>query len=159
MRAVIQSRKHYFQTSISTVTAGTVFTAVFTHAVDDPSTAGQVHVGAIVKAVYVEYWLRSSGAIGTSGQAIVVKHPGGVNNPTAIEMAALTDWDNKKNILYTTQGLFNDQDADAIPIYKGWVKIPKGKQRQGLQDQIKLHVLLPVQDGHICGFATFKEYT
>ncbi len=74
-------------------------------------------------------------------------------------MAALGDWSNKKNIFYTTMGLFNDQDADAIALFKGWIKIPKGKQRQGLEDSLKIAIFTPTIDLHICGFCLYKEYT
>ncbi len=72
--------------------------------------------------------------------------------------AALGDYTNKKNILYTTQALSNDQDADAIPLFKGWIRIPKSKQRFGLDDQLNFHVFAQALDQNICGFVTYKEY-
>ncbi len=133
---------------------------IITLAVETPTSVFHVTEGAIVKAVYWELW-----AIGESLDqfftAIFAKYPGGVNAATITEMAALGDWDNKKNILYTTQGLTgNDGVSGPYPIYKGWVKIPKGKQRQGLGDQLKWQFASRGSATiNICGFATYKEYT
>ncbi len=77
---------------------------------------------------------------------------------TAAQSAALHAYDNKKNVLYHTQGLTNDADADAIPFIRQWFKIPKGKQRFGLDDTLLLAVHSQALDHVICGFMTYKEY-
>ncbi len=160
MRAPIHSRKHYVQTSLSTVTTGAEASEIIVFAKESPSIVSDVVEGAIVKAVYWELW-----AIGSvSNQFLTVifaKYPGGVNDATITEMAALGDWDNKKNILFTHQALAsNDGIAAPIPIYRGWIKIPKGKQRMGLGDSLKFQIASRGSDDIIyCGFATYKEYT
>ncbi len=129
-------------------------------ATPDKASVSEVEEGASVKALYLEIW-----AIGSvSNQfftAILAKFPSGTNNPTIAEIAALGNWDNKKNILYTTQGLAsNDGIAAPIPIIRQWFKIPKGKQRMGLGDRIRLIIASRGSDDIIfCGFATYKEYT
>ncbi len=157
---MVHSTKHYVQNSLETVVGGTVLTKTFVAAVavDQKNDVFEVEEGSSIKAIYIEEWLRSASTTGTSGQAIVYKSEGDTSAPTPAEIAALGDWDNKKNILYTTMGLFNDQDADAINIYKGWLKIPKGKQRFGLNDKLRLSVFMPTVDAHLCGFVTYKEY-
>ncbi len=160
MRPVIHSKKHYVQTSITTVVAGTVLTTPIVVAVDDtPNTSAEVQEGAIVKAVYVEMWARSSSTTPSSGQCIFYKRTGDGTNPSAADMAALSDWDNKKNIFFAQQGLQNDQDTVAIPLYRGWIKIPKSKQRFGLGDRIQMSFLSVVVDWVICGLFIYKEYT
>ncbi len=162
MRPVIHSQKHYIQKSITTVTGGTVNVTPMSVAVtvDLKNSASEVEEGAIVKAIYLEIWARSSeAATASSGQMIVYKTQGDSSDPSAADMADLDSWDNKKNILYTTMGLINDNASIATPLFKGWIKIPKSKQRQGLADKLKFAMFPAAVDWHVCGFATYKEYT
>ncbi len=161
VRPVIHSIKHYVQNSLETVVGGAVvaeglITAVAPESVD---AANEVVEGAVIKAVYLEVWIRAGDTVGASGQMVVYKSQSDTANPTATNMAALHDWSNKRNILYTTMGLFNDQDADAIAAFKGWIKIPKGKQRFALGDRLNWSIFTPTIDLHVCGFCTYKEYT
>ncbi len=160
VRAMVHSTKHYVQFSIFTIVGGAVATKILSVAVSvgNKNTVDEVEEGSSVKAVYLELWARAGETTAGSGQAIVYKKEGDMSAPSATDMAALGLWDNKKNILYTTMGLYNDQDADAIAIYKGWIKIPKGKQRMGLKDALQVSIFAPTIDLHICGFATYKEY-
>ncbi len=103
-------------------------------------------------------WARAPATVATSGQMIVWKKTGDSSDPSTTDMAALGDWDNKKNILHTFMGLLNDDGSVATPIFKGWIKIPKGKQRQGLGDALKMSIFAPTTDWTICGFFTYKEY-
>lgn len=124
------------------------------------SSPEEVREGAVVKAVYVEMWIiQSSSSIG-SFTAGVYKQPGDMGAMTAAEAAALHDYGNKKNILYTTQGLSPANTTHQLPILKFWVKVPKGKQRQGLSD--KLQFFLRNNNGaddiNYCGFFTYKSY-
>ncbi len=161
VRPVIHSIKHYVQTDIETITASAVNHVVLVSAVKvgDVNSAEEVNEGSVIKAVYVEFWVRAGSATASSGQAIIYKESADTTTPTAAEMAALGSWDNKKNILYTTMGLFNDQDSNAINIYKGWLRIPKGKQRFGLGDTLRISMLATAVDLHWCGFCTYKEYS
>ncbi len=162
MRPVIHSTKHYVQISLTTVATGTVniTNLVLGVPVADKNSVFEVEEGATVKAIYLELW-----AIGSVSDqfftAILGKFPSNAPAPSLADMAALGDWDNKKNILYTTQGLAsNDGIAGPIPIIRQWFKIPKGKSRMGINDAIKF-VLASRGDATItiCGFATYKEYT
>ncbi len=158
VRPMVHSIKHYLQFSIETVTGGAVVTKGLATGVAAVTADNHVLNGSTVKAIYVEIWARAGSTTPSSGQFIIYKKIGDSTNPSTTDMAALHDWDNKKNILYTTMGLFNDQDADAIMVHKGWVKIPKGKQRMGLGDSINFSIFTPTIDLQICGFATYKEY-
>ncbi len=160
VRPTVHSTKHYTQFSISTVTGGQVdeLDIIEAVAVANKDISKEVEEGASIKAVYIELWARAGSTTPASGQMIIFKTTNSAG-PSTTNMAALNNWPNKKNIFYTTMGLFNDQDADAIAIYKGWLKIPRGKQRFGLGDQLRIAVFSPTIDLQLCGFATYKEYT
>jgi len=162
MRPIIHSTKHYIQKSLATVVGGAVDTTTLIHAVSVASKdiATEVEEGATVKAIYLEMWARSGeAAVASSGQFIVYKSSGDMSGASAADMAALNGWDNKKNILYTTMGLINDNASIASPLFKGWIKIPRGKQRFGLNDKLFITFFPATIDWHVCGFATYKEYT
>jgi len=148
--------------SLTPVGAGTEVGFKFIQgvAVSDKDSVTEVEEGATVKAVFVELW-----AIGKTADqfftVIIAKYPSNTLDATITDMAALGDWDNKKNILYCTQGLApNDGVGQPVPLIRQWFKIPKGKQRFGLNDRFVIQ-MASRGDGVIdfCGFATFKEYT
>ncbi len=162
MRPVIHSKKHYVQTSLATITAGTITSVTLVQGVapEDVNTVSEVVEGAIVKAVFIEDWLRSGEAAGGSFVYAVEKRIGGMNAPSTSEMAAFGDYNNKKNLFYVSQGLLNDANADATPIMRQWIKIPKSKQRFGLGDILAIHIFAQgAIDLHRCGMTTYKEYT
>jgi len=161
VRPIIHSTKHYVQQSIGTRDVAAVENTVVSVARDTAAKAALVDVeeGSTIKAIYLELWIRSAATAASSFVFIFCKRPSGIGNPSIAEMAALGDWDNKKNVLYTTQGLTNDVDSTALNLYKGWIKIPKGKQRQGLGDVFSWHLSAIGQSINFCGFQTYKEYT
>ncbi len=162
MRPPIHSTKHYIQKTLTTVATGTrdLTNVCIAVATVDKNVATEVEEGATVKACYVELW-----AIGSSSNqfftATFEKVVSGLTGPTVSQMADLFSYPNKKNILYTTQGLAsNDGIAMPLPLYKGWIKIPKSKQRFGLGDRLVMAVSSRGSaDIIICGFYTYKEYT
>ncbi len=144
------------------MTAGTVSVTNVIRAepVDTINDVFEVVEGAIVKAVYVELWLRGQDTSPGSFVLMIEKRPGiQPGEISTTDMAAIGDYENKKNVFYTSQALTNVNTADAIPIYKGWIKIPKSKQRFGLKDRLVLNVFAQALDSNICGFFTYKEYT
>ncbi len=161
VRPMVHSTKHYVQQSIATVVAGANKDQNLAVAVDvaDKDALNEVEEGATIKAIYVELWIRSAATAAASFSFIITKRPSGVGNPSAANMAALQNWNNKKNIFYTTQGLVNDVDSTALSLYRGWIKIPKGKQRMGLGDALSWHLNAVGQSINFCGFTTYKEYT
>jgi len=161
MKAPIQSRKHYVQQTITPVSVGVNLNINVAIAKDLQSVAspGDIREGAIVKAVFVEVWVIGQ-SDSASGNALltIMKIPGGGTSLTAATHAALDGYDNKKNILYHTQGIINDGVANATPFIRQWFKIPKGKQRFGLDDRIVLSIMTQAESLNFCGFQTFKEY-
>ena len=164
MRPPIKSKKHINQISQSVVTQGNVVSTTIVDSIEATATTpSQVEEGAIVKACYVEFWVgnESSSTIG-SYTWVLSKLPSGLTGPTTTNMAALHDWENKKNILFTGQGLLPPDVAGIVPVVRGWYKIPKGKQRFGLGDKLKLTVRNNNStdiDIEFCGLAIYKEYT
>ncbi len=162
MRPIIHSVKHYVQKTLTTVTTGVTNSELIVSGVESTTAnlVNEVPVGSIVKSVFIEMW-----AIGSvSNQfftAILEKTPAGSAPATSAQMAALGTYANKKNILYTTQGLAsNDGIAAPIPIVRQWFKIPKGKQRFGLGDNLRFNLISRGSDDIIiCGFMTYKELT
>ncbi len=161
MKPPIHSNKHYVQRSLSTVLAGAIDNEILAVAVDAPAAgnATQVATGCIIKAVYVELWVRTQDVSPGTVLVSVIKVPGAGGIPTFAQHIALHSYNNKKNVFYHTQGLINDQDADAIPFIRQWIKIPKSKQRFGLDDILTIAISAQALDNSSCGFATYKEYT
>ncbi len=124
------------------------------------SAVDQVVEGANVKAVFVEMWLLDSG---NDGSFIVSleKRPAGLGLMNFAESNALGSYNNKKNLLYVTQGLSpNNGVGNPVPIIRQWFKIPKGKQRFGFQDKLVLNITNNgLNDLEFCGFFTYKELT
>ncbi len=161
VRPMVHSTKHYVQTSLATIVAGAKSDVVLVDAVEvvDKNVVFEVEEGSTIKAVWIEEWIRSSEVSPGSFIAVLYKAPGGLVPFGTTDLAGLGGADNKKNILYSTQGLVNDQDADALNISKGWFKIPKSKQRFGLGDRLIWAIFAQgAIDLVRCGLATYKEY-
>ncbi len=164
MRPIIKSKKHILQISQATVAQAAVVNNNFCTAVEGTSsTPEDVEEGAIVKACYVEFWVsQDSASVVGSYTVILVKDPGGNATPTSANLAALHDYDNKKNILFTAQGLLTPNDGGQVPVLRGWYKIPKGKQRMGLGDRLRIVIRnnnATAIDINFCGLVIYKEYT
>ncbi len=159
---MVHSIKHYVQLSISTVLTTARNAEVIAVTVNQASSnlGEEVQEGSSIKAIFLEVWV-----IGSSADqfftATVSKQVSGASAPTSAQMADLFTYPNKKNIFYTTQGLApNDGVGQPIPLYRGWIKIPKSKQRFGLGDALAF-CIRSGGDATLtyCGFATYKEYT
>ncbi len=163
MLAPINTNKHYVHRTIVAVASGAIQSNPITLAVEAPATANAFNVesGSVVKAVHCEMWISGDEATDTNSSftLIVEKLNGGGAAMTAANAANLGSYQNKKNILYTSQGNLaaSIDGAQAVPVIRGWVLIPKGKQRQGLDDSIILHIAA-VGSLKVCGLFTYKEY-
>ncbi len=164
MRAIIKSKKHYVQISQATVgQAAVVDTNLVIAAEATSTTPTNVEEGAIVKACYVEYWVsQDSASVVGSYTVCLYKNPGGNAFMLSANVAAIHDYDNKKNVLFTAQGLLTPNDGGQVPVLRGWYKIPKGKQRFGLGDRLGIVIRnnnATAIDINFCGLAVYKEYT
>ncbi len=160
MRATINSTKHYVQINLSTAMAGQRNTEVVISAenlAQVGASAEDVRAGAIIKAVYIEMWLRAETNQGAM-QMCICKTNGNQAAPTFVNMGNMMDYDNKKDVYFFHQGLSNDSNTMATPVFRGWLKIPKSKQRFGLKDRLIITVSGLALAVDYCGFVTFKEY-
>ncbi len=160
MRPRVTTRKHFVQKTLTTVATVSTDVTTFLQAVN-PTLANlniEVKEGAVVSAFYVEMWVIGS-VTNQFFTAVIAKLPGGVGNILQADLVDLNAYDNKKNILYTTQGLAsNDGIAGPIPILRQWFKVPKTKQRFGLGDRLQFALSSRGSDDIImCGFFMYKE--
>lgn len=162
VQATINSVKHFVTSSNTDLAGGSTREIVLVNAITKDAQRGftsDVSEGAIVKAVHCELWLNGRGS-NTTVQfvAVLLKLPAGVARPDANDMVNLQAYPNKKNILYTTQGVLDEQGSQSIPIMRSWFKIPKGKQRFGLGDQLSVVILALGADMANCSIYIYKEY-
>ncbi len=160
MKPTINSAKHILQHPISTVAVGAIANLVEVEGTPIALIANQqdVREGATVKAVYVELWITSDDD--TQSSAIVSFEKVPVNAPlmTTAQVNSLNGYANKKNILHIFEGLVGPISQVPMPAFKGWVKIPKSKQRFGLDDKFVINIYALSDGLKFCGFTIFKEY-
>ncbi len=162
MKAPIHSRKHIVQFPFDQIATGTSQNNLLVEsvAVTAKNTPREVEEGAVVKAVWIELWTQNSA---NDGHEVVVlsKQTDLGLGPTFAELATLDTWTNKKNILFTHEGLSsNDGVGNPVRVMYQWYKIPKGKQRFGLGDTLSLSLSNPSSNNlNRCGVCIFKEYT
>ena len=130
----INTQKHYTSFGPLQVTSGNVATITVVSAVEtsDKNVNSEVHEGSHIKAIYWECWIRDEND--PAGQAdnfdiMLEKVASNQSNPSASEMANPNDYPNKKNIIFFTRGLAPGAGNSAVPILRGWIKIPKSKLR------------------------------
>ncbi len=162
MKPVIKSRKHIVQTPFNQIGTGTAENIALAIVVDRTvaDAANEVVEGAIIKAVFIEMWLQNSANDGHSIMTLEKAQAGSTGGSFAT-LAALDTYANKKNILFTHEGLTsNDGVGNPIPVLNGWLKIPKSKQRFGLGDRLVLSISNPSSNNlNRCGKTIYKEYT
>ncbi len=163
MLAPINTEKHFQPIVGTTVAAGAILNTVLIDAVAAPSAAFEIDQGSVIKAIYCELWLNGSGLTDTHSifNVTVEKLSADVTSMTATQSANLGTYPNKKNILYTTQGILaaGVDGAQSVPILRQWIAIPKGKQRFGLTDRLNINTSnISSNDLIICGIFIYKEY-
>ncbi len=157
MRPRVHVEKHFNQKSLFAVASGAITNLVILTAVAVPSTAVTVREGCTISAIYIEMWLSSDDA--ASGTAIVTleKLNGAQPVMTTTESGALNDYDNKKNVFHTQMGLLPSNVQYPMAVIKGWIKIPKGKQRFSLGDRLVFNIFGQSNGVAGCGFFLYKE--
>ncbi len=165
MLAPINAVKHYVHRPSVGVVSASILNHVLVNSVVAPATAtaADVKEGAIIKAIFIELWCIGLGAADTTAQfnVAIEKLQGGQPLMTFAQSINLGAYPNKKNVLYTTQGLLtsNVADAQSVNIARSWMLIPKGKQRFGLGDRLLINISSTGQRIDWCGITTYKEYT
>ncbi len=163
VRPIIHTIKHIVQIDNTLITTGNISTIKIADTVNNqtlPTATSDVAQGAIIKAVWCEMWLKGQGAsdADTRFTAVIYKTPSGVTTPTIANMSNLMAWPNYNNILWTSQGVIGGVGGgQSIPIIRQWIKIPKGKQRMSLDDEINITILAIGTDFQHCGVFVYKE--
>ncbi len=158
MRPKVHVEKHFLQQSLFTVTAGQITNLILALGVAvTTATANQVREGATISAVWVELWLTGDDAVQGTSIVTLEKVPSGAPNMTAAQSASLNTYPNKKNIFHTQMGLTPPNTQYPMASIKGWFKIPKGKQRFGLGDELVLNVMGQSDGVSACGNIIYKE--
>ncbi len=159
MRPIIKSIKHYVHLPATGVASGAIGNFIMVEAIAKGAAvanASDVEEGAIIKACYVEMWVKSDNPNFTVS-GLIMKRPANVTNVAFADMGNLGAYPNKKNVLEFHQGLSPSGDQ-VLALFRGWYKVPKGKQRFGLGDKLSVTVAFTGSAGDMCGFATYKEY-
>ncbi len=160
MMSNINTEKHIHQNPSFVVAASSLtgVNVVDSVAVANKDAPNEVAEGNSVKAVYCEYWTVANQSANDFGIMVIEKLPGGGTPMTFTQANNLNTYPNKKNILLTFEGLLPPNTQNPIPFVKGWIKIPKGKQRFGLGDRLRINFASSAGGLEICGFVVFKEY-
>ncbi len=162
MKPIVHSTKHYIQFPIDQIATGTIQNIILANSVESTvaNLANEVEEGTEIRAIQIQLLLQNQGNL---GEFIVIleKIARAGNGITFAESANLFGYNNKKNVLFVSQGLTsNDGVGNPQQIMNQWFKIPKGKQRMGLTDRIILSIA-NVSSGDLnrCGKAVYKEYS
>ncbi len=158
VRATINSEKHIVQKTLATTALGAIANLIIVEAAVAPSAAQDIRVGAIVKAVWIEFWVTSDDTGQGSFTWSIEKRPGGNTAMTYANSIALNSYANKKNILKSGMGLTAGTGDNPAAFMRELILIPKGKQRFGLTDKLYLNVSGISNGINTCGFMIFKEY-
>ncbi len=161
MRPPINSVKHIVQQTFNTILQGNVSKIEIAKTVpvnDLTGLSSEVREGAVIKAVYCELWIIADGMNLGSITAALEKKPASSPTPNAGDMAGLNAYSNKRGLLYCTQGVTGEQNSNPTPFLRQWFKIPKGKQRFALDDQLNLNVFAQLEGATVCGLFIYKEY-
>ncbi len=164
MPVIINSVKHFVNRTDTQISAGAIANLTMAEAKVAPASAATLEVkeGSVIKAVHVEMWLMGNQGVDSSCMFIVTieKIPANATGMTVTNSANLQSYLNKKNILFTSQGIIpgNINAGPSTPIIREWVLIPKGKQRMGLGDKLVINVHAVASNMRTCGMFIYKEY-
>ncbi len=163
MLSPINSIKHFVPRTNTSITAGTVGAITIVDAVNAPASANTFDVlqGAVIKAVRNEIWIANTGSASSTTQAVIIieKLVAGQSPATFTNMLNLGAYLNKKNILFTFQGILASiLGSGAISPIRDWLLIPKGKQRFGLGDKLVMSIASVSVNIATCGIFIYKEY-
>ncbi len=162
MLAPLVTIKHMINIENAQVASGTAGSIELIQAVGQSAVSQTTDVveGSVVKTIYIELWIKSFAGAGedTKFQLVIEKLPQNANPITFAEMNNLMAYPNKKNILYTSQGVLGDLTTQSIPIVRQWFMIPKGKQRFGLGDELVVSLSATAAVIQRCGLSIYKEW-
>ncbi len=158
MRPRVHTEKHIKQQSLLAVAGGAITNIGIATAVAVPTSAVlEVREGCTISAVYVEIWITGDDAVQGTAIVSLEKVPAGATNMTAAQSAALNAYPNKRNVFHVQMGLTPPNTQYPMASIKGWFKIPKGKQRMALGDELVLNIHGQSDGVSACGVFIYKE--
>ncbi len=157
MRPKVHTEKHYVQFSLGATASGAITSLKLAESVAAPTAKDEVREGCTISAVYVEMWLTSDDTAGGTCISTFHKKPPGTANLTVAQSADLNTYPGKNNIFSTHMGLLGPNVQVPIPVFREWIKIPRGKQRMELGAQLKLNLHGQSNGLAFCGFVIYKE--
>lgn len=160
MRSPINSQKMVYSSTPFTVTATNIsqIQPLIAKQSADVNIAGEVPAGAVVKAIWLEYWATSDDATQGSVVVSVEKTSTNQSSMTYADSIDISNYANKNNVFYVTQGLVNPNTSVATAFVRQWIKLPKGKQRFGVDEKLVINVSSPTAGINMCGVAIYKAY-
>ncbi len=119
-----------------------------------------VPIGCTVSSMYISVFVFLDGAIGATTPVIdwfFAKSPG--NSLTFPEPGATGGNENRRWIMHEEKGLAPSIDDGGTPmVFKGVLKIPKGRQRMGNDDSVFISLKSEGHPGFFCVKAIYKFY-
>ncbi len=160
-QAVINTIKHMVTETNTAVASGARKTVIVANCVVAPANADttQVKEGSVIQALHLELWIRGEGADGVDTQqnVYVEKVPAAATAMTYTQALNPMSYPNKRNIIFSSQGVLGDKTTNPIAILNGWYLVPKGKQRMALGDKWIITIAATGQPVGVCGLWIYKE--
>ncbi len=162
MAAPINRVKHIVDSS-ATLAANTVLSIAVVDTVDNPvfTNANNVATASKVYGIYLNVQVVSNedevlGAV-PNFYLMVAKNPG--SNLTLPSPAAVGASDNRKYVFHQEMTMIqNFNGGNPRTVFNGVIKIPKGYQRNGIDDKIQVDVICPAIDTAVCFQCIYKEF-
>ncbi len=152
---IIHSRKEVVDSTLLGVAAAVVSNVNVANAVNDyTGTVGSVETGSVIKSIYL--FVQIIPTLGTANvDFYVIKRPDGIVDPVP---GAVGGSFARKYVLHEEKGLPGNAGDGAYPLtFKGVVRIPKGRQRMGEGDDIRV-VLRGADIYNACIKCIYKVY-
>ncbi len=126
--------------------------------VDSANTS--IPIGATVSSIYLSIFVFLDGAIGATSPVIdwfFAKNP--ANNLTLPLPGATGGNENRRWVMHEEKGLAPSIDDGGTPmVFKGVLKIPRGRQRMGVDDELIIRILSAGHPGFFCLKCIYKFY-
>ncbi len=154
----IVSNKEVVDSTLLGVGAGVTSTVVLANTVNDyTGTVGTNPLGAKISHLFLFVQMISTGSGTANMDWFIMKSPNGIVPPTP---GAVGGDVNRKWVLHEEKGIPGNSSDGSYPLtFKGVISIPRGRQRFGETDQIRLVLRGAVDIHNICIKAIYKVLT
>ncbi len=161
-RPVIDSNKNIVS-AFTALADGTKLNVTIAEAQDSATLAvsKDVERGCVIKAIWIEFWISATAVVApavTNGiDCYLWKNPG--SNLTSPTPGTEGTSNEKRFIFRVWKGLIGTRTEGFEPYtFKGWIKIPKGKQRMAANDLWQIVLLSSGVNAIFCHKFVYKWY-